>query len=220
MEKENKNENVNVTKRSNNTGVIIILVILLIAVLAFGIWAWSKYTTTIDGNATATVAKWNFGTTTTLTDLDLARSNGAVVFDDVNNIATDRIAPGTSGHFTVALDTTGTEVALQYTIDITGMETTKPTNLHFYSDSSCTQLIDTAGGARYSGYISQDDTDTTHEVTIYWKWAYETEPTATNDPIDTADGESATANGVTFDMTITGTQVNPGEAQVNTTQDN
>ncbi|MBO5349736.1 MAG: hypothetical protein J6A89_07985 [Clostridia bacterium] len=208
------------TRKSNNTGVIAILAILLIAVLAFGIWAWSKYTTTLTGDSATTVAKWKFGTETTLTDLNLATTGGAVVFDEVNNVKTDRIAPGTSGHFTVALDTAGTEVALEYVIQLTGMTDSKPTNLHFYSDKDCTKLIDTADGAKYSGYISQDDTGTVHNVTIYWKWAYETEPVATNDPIDTADGEAAAANGVTFDMTITGTQVNPADAQVTTTADN
>lgn len=206
--------------KNNNTFVIVILAILLIAVLAFGIWAWSKYTTTLTGNSATTVAKWNFGTTTTLKDLDLAKTGGAVVFDTVNNVKTDRIAPGTKGHFTVALDTTGTEVALKYVINITGMTNTKPKNLHFYSDPELTNKIDTADGAQYSGYIAQGDTGTTHNVTIYWEWKYETEPTATNDPIDTADGEKAAADGVTFDMTITGTQVAPTDAQVTTTQDN
>lgn len=212
MEKENK--------KSNNTGVIILLAILLIAVLAFGIWAWSKYTSTLEGNGTATVAKWNFGTTTELTNLDLATTSGATKFDTVQNVATDRIAPGTKGSFTVALNTTGTEVALKYLIELSNIAN-KPTNLHFYSDEACTQQIDASAGtsASYSGYIAQGDTGTTHNVTIYWEWKYETGTTAdeiaANDQIDTTEGTAAKQ--VTFDLKITGTQVDPGTTQVTTT---
>lgn len=213
MEKENK--------KNNNIIVIAILLILLIAVSIFGVWAWSKYTDTLEGNGTATVAKWNFGTTTTLEDLDLGTTSGGTKFDDVNNVATDRIAPGTSGSFTVALDTSGTEVALTYDIVLSNMQN-KPDNLHFYSDAACTEAnkIDTADGAKLSGIIAQGDTATTKNVTIYWKWAYQTgstpEEKAANDALDTADGRAATIDGVTFDLAITGTQVNPGDAQVTT----
>lgn len=210
------------TKKSNNIGVIIILAILLIAVLAFGIWAWSKYTTTLQGNSATTVAKWKFGTTTTLTGLDLGTTSGATVFDTVKNVATDRIAPGTKGHFTVALDTTGTEVALQYVVKLFNIKN-KPTNLHFYSDAALTKKIDTSDGAQYSGYIAQGNTGVTHNVAIYWAWPYETgtgNEIAANDEIDTREGEAAKENGVTFDLTITGTQVDPNAAQVNTTANN
>lgn len=230
MEKEKKN---------SNTGVIIVLAILLIAVIAFGIWAWSKYTSTLTGNATATVAKWNFTLGTSLNDLDLAitSSEKGTMFDEVNNVVTDKIAPGTSGSFDVVLDTSTTEVALDYVIDITGM-TTKPKNLHFYKDASHTTAIDTETGAQYTGSIAKGDHANTHTITIYWAWPYETktEPTlkaeekskygildsdtalVKNDKIDTYDGENATTKGVKFDITITGTQVDPSENEVTTHQ--
>ena len=214
MEKEKKN---------NNIGVIAILALLLIAVLAFGIWAWSKYTSTLEGNGTATVAKWNFGTDTVIENLDLATTSGATKMDTVNNVATDRIAPGTSGSFSVVLNTTGTEVALSYDIVLSNMKN-KPTNLHFYSDASCSESskIDTTDGAKISGTIAQGDTGTKKTVTIYWKWAYETGSDATNiaknDETDTNEGKAATENGVTFDLTITGTQINPADAQAVTSK--
>lgn len=214
MEKENK-------KQNNNTAVIAILALLLIAVLAFGIWAWSKYTSTLEGNGTATVAKWNFGTATELKNIDLATTSGGTTMDDVNNVAADRIAPGTSGHFSVTLNTTGTEVALSYDIVLSNMQN-KPTNLHFYSDAACENKIDTTDGAKISGTIAQEDTGKEKTVTIYWKWAYETGTDATNiaknDETDTNEGKAATENGVTFNLTITGTQINPAAAQAVTSK--
>ena len=214
MEKENK-------KQNNNTAVIAILALLLIAVLAFGIWAWSKYTSTLEGNGTATVAKWNFGTDTVIKNLDLATTSGATKLDTVNNVATDRIAPGTSGSFSVVLNTTGTEVAMSYDIILSNMQN-KPTNLHFYSDAAFENQIDTTDGAKISGTIAQGDTGKTKTVTIYWKWAYETGSDATNisknDEIDTNQGKAATENGVTFDLTITGTQINPAANQAVTSE--
>jgi hypothetical protein len=214
MEKENK-------KQNNNIAVIAILALLLIAVLAFGIWAWSKYTSTLEGNGTATVAKWNFGTDTVIENLDLATTSGATKMDTVNNVATDRIAPGTSGSFSVVLNTTGTEVALSYDIILSNMQN-KPTNLHFYSDAAFENEIDTTDGAKISGTIAQGDTGTKKTVTIYWKWAYETGTDATNiaknDETDTTQGKAATENGVTFDLTITGTQINPAAAQAVTSK--
>lgn len=216
MEKEKKN---------NNIGVIAILAVALIAVLAFGIWAWSKYTTTLNGNGTATVAKWKFGTNTTINGIDLATASNTagngVAFDTVNNVKADRIAPGTKGSFTVLLDTSGTEVALQYDIILSNI-TNKPTNLHFYSDADCTKLIEdtTHKTASVSGKISKTDAEkaATKAVTIYWKWDYQTgtttEEIAANDKLDTTDGEKA--NKVTFDLTIKGTQIDTKDVEATT----
>lgn len=218
MEKENK-------KQNNNIAVIAILALLLIAVLAFGIWAWSKYTSTLPGNGTATVAKWNFGTDTTIENVDLAAATGVAMRDAVNNVATDRLAPGTSGKFNVTLNAKGSEVALTYDIILSKMQN-KPKNLHFYSDSSFNHPIDTDDGAKISGIIAQGETNTAKTVTIYWKWAYETEKQVNDannvltnvldDVQDTTDGKNATAQGVKFSITVTGTQINPASAQAST----
>ena len=205
----------NTEKKNNNSKTIAVLAILLIAVLSFGIWAWSKYTNSYSGKSASTVAKWNFTTDEKkIANIDLAKAvDGVVVWDDVNNVATDRIAPGTSGHFSIGLDATSSEVAVKYVIKLTDM-TGKPTNLHFYSDAGCTKQL--KNDAELAGYIAQSDVGTEQTVTIYWKWAYETNPTATNDPIDTSEGKAATANGVKFNISIVGTQVNPGATQVTT----
>lgn len=205
-------------KKDTKSTVVIALLLIIIAILIGACYfAYSRYTSSTSGNGTATVAKWNFGTTTTLTNLNLATTSGATVFDTVNNVATNRIAPGTTGHFSVALGTTGTEVAVQYDIILSNMQN-KPQNLHFYSDSACANEIDATGGAHLTGFIAKGDTGADHTVTIYWKWPYQTGSTdaekATNDAKDTADGEAAET--VTFDLTVKGTQVNPADPEVTT----
>lgn len=210
MEKEKKN---------NNIGIIAILAVLLIAVLAFGIWAWSKYTTTLNGNATAAVAKWDFGTSTELKNINLASAS-------FNNVADKKIAPGTSGSFDVVVNANKSEVSIDYVITLSKIKN-KPANLHFYKDATHTQLadtLDTGDGVSYSGRLDYNKTTpATKTVTIYWDWAYTTSGNyagtdanyvdaegnklTSNDDVDTKDGKDA--NNCTFDLTVTGTQVEP-----------
>ena len=210
MEKEKKN---------NNIGIIAILAVLLIAVLAFGIWAWSKYTTTLTGNGTAAVAKWDFGTSTELKNINLASAS-------FYNVADKKIAPGTSGSFDVVVNANTSEVSIDYVITLSKIKN-KPANLHFYKDAGHTQLadtLDTGDGVSYSGRLDYNKTNpATKTVTIYWDWAYTTSGNyagtdtnyvdangnklTSNDDVDTKDGTNA--NNCTFDLTVTGTQVEP-----------
>ena len=93
-------------------------------------YAYAKYKTTLTGNGTATVAKWSFkvnGQTQTIPDIDLATK-----MKKVNNVAENKLAPGTEGSFELNLDATGSEVAIDYNIKL--IVTEKPTNLRFYTD--------------------------------------------------------------------------------------
>ena len=210
-------------KKDRRSDLIIILLLLIIISLIGACWyAYSKYTTTLNGNSTTSVAKWNFGTTTTLTGVNLATTSAAngTLFNTVQNVVTNKIAPGTQGSFAVDLGTSGAEVAVRYTITLSNM-VNKPTNLHFYSDSARTNQIDSGTSASVTGTIAQGDTGSTHKVTIYWAWPYETgsdaAAIASNDVTDTTDGIAA--NNMTFDITVNGTQVNPTDAQVTTSPD-
>ena len=194
-------------KKNNNIGVIAVLAVLLIAVLAFGVWAWSKYTETLPEikGASASVAKWDFGTTTTLDNLNLA----SLSFNDVTD---KKIAPGTHGSFDVTVSAGDSDVSINYDVELLNMQN-KPKNLHFYTDTTYADdtKVDTSTGAKYTGTISVGDTSKTKTVTIYWNWPYETgtttEEKTANDTQDTTDGKAA-AN-ITFDLKITGTQVQP-----------
>ena len=197
--------------KTRNKPVIILLALLLITAIAFSMYAYAKYKTTLKGNGTAQVAKWSFkvnGQTQTIPDIDLATT-----MKKVNNVAENKIAPGTEGSFDLNLDATGSEVAIDYNIKLAVTE--KPTNLRFYTDSSYTkEIASTDGVMNVSGVMSLEEIKTVQTKTIYWKWAYQT-GTATNDivandKIDTADSKKS----VTMTITVTGTQRNPSQGEV------
>jgi len=174
-------------------------------------YAYAKYKTTLKGNGTATVAKWSFkvnGQTQTIPDIDLATK-----MKKVNNVAENKLAPGTEGSFELNLDATGSEVAIDYNIKL--IVTEKPTNLRFYTDSSYTkEITSTDGVMNVSGVMSLEEIKTIQTKTIYWKWAYQTGTAANdivaNDKIDTADSKKS----VTMTITVTGTKRNPSQGEV------
>mgnify|MGYP000478313699 CR=1 FL=1 len=197
--------------KTRNKPVIILLALLLVTAIAFSMYAYAKYKTTLTGNGTATVAKWSFkvnGQTQTIPDIDLATT-----MKKVNNVAENKLAPGTEGSFDLNLDATGSEVAIDYNIKLAITE--KPSNLRFYTDSSYTkEIASTDGVMNVSGVMSLEEVKTIQTKTIYWKWAYQTGTAANdivaNDKIDTADSKKS----VTMTITVTGTQRNPSQGEV------
>ena len=196
--------------KTRNKPIIILIALLLITAIAFSMYAYAKYKTTLTGNGTAQVAKWSFkvnGQTQTIPDIDLATT-----MKKVNNVAENKIAPGTEGSFDLNLDATGSEVAIDYNIKL--VVTEKPTNLRFYTDSSYTkEIASTDGVMNVSGVMSLEEIKTIQTKTIYWKWPYQTGTTENevreNDKTDTIDS----AKKVTMTITVTGTQRNPQDEQ-------
>ena len=100
-----------------------------------------------------------------------------------------RLAPGTSGSFTIFLDAAEAEVDLKYQI-ISVEEINKPHNLKFIFNEkeydSFKQMEEVL-----SGTINVDDVDKTRTFQINWEWKYETgntkEEITKNDIIDTED---------------------------------
>ena len=205
-----KNDKKQTTTQNNTKPIVVLLALLLITAIVFSIYAYAKYKTTLTGNGTATVAKWNFkvnGQTQTIPDIDLTQT-----MDTHNNVAEGKIAPGTSGHFDLELDATGSEVAIDYNIKLAITE--KPTNLKFYLDNTYeTEIAETEGILNVSESIPLETIDTPLIKTIYWQWPYETGTTENevkeNDKTDTIDS----AKKVTMTITVTGTQRNPQDEQ-------
>ena len=127
---------------------------------------------------------------------------------NTNILKNKTIAPGTNGSFDIVLDATGADVAIDYAVTFDNL-VNKPTNFKFTYDgttkSSLEELEDLL-----KGRITLDDSRT-KTLTIYWSWDYQTgttdEEKSNNDRIDTNDS----GKDFSFDMTITGTQVNPQE---------
>lgn len=169
----------------------------------------AKYTTTVTGTATATVAKWVFNA---YDATDNTKQFNVKLTDTALNgkVTAGKIAPGTDGSFTIEIDATDSEVALDYIIAFSNI-INKPKNLSFYSDEAFNtkieNLVDYSG---LNGSIGNDEKDKkTDTKTIYWKWPYEGNDGA-NDSDDTSSGK--TAGEMTFTITVTGTQQEPSKA--------
>ena len=116
------------------------------------------------------------------------------------------IAPGTNGSFDIILDATGADVAIDYAVTFDNL-VNKPINMKFtYGDKTS----DTLKGLEdvLKGRIALNDART-KTLTIKWSWDYQTgttaEEKANNDKIDTNDS----GKDFSFDIKVTGTQVNP-----------
>lgn len=183
---------------------MVLIAVTLIAALAISM-AYSKYFSKISGTGTATVAKWSFkvnGEAENLGTITLGNTTA-----QNSKVADGKVAPGTSGSFNVALDATGTEVALDYTIKFENVNGNIPTNLKFYEDASYQTEIADITSQGLTGSMGVNDSEKTKTVTIYWNWEYETGTGAeitTNDGIDTEEGKLAES--ITFDVVVTGTQ--------------
>ena len=110
------------------------------------------------------------------------------------------------GSFDIVLDTTDSDVAIDYAITFDNCKD-KPNNLKFTYDGTTASTLEGLQDV-LKGRIGLND-ERIKTLTINWDWEYETgnsEAEITkNDEIDTNDAGKT----FTFDVIITGTQVNP-----------
>ncbi len=187
--------------------VLIILALLTIILLAFiGGQAYAKYVSEVRGEGVAQVATWNFkvnGQSEQVEEINLASTCNNETL--VNN----KIAPGTSGSFDIKVDATGSEVGINYNIAFTEEEN-KPQNLKFkYNNTEYNSIKDLEKDL--SGTINANDENKVRTLNVGWKWDYETgknpDEISKNDLVDTQNAQEI--QNYTFDVIITGTQVEP-----------
>ncbi len=175
--------------------ILVIITVLLVFVAGY---TFAKYITEVDGAGSAKVAKWSFVANAgqdEITDIKLE--------DTVNkmSLVDGKIAPGTGGNFDIVIDGTGSEVSIDYSVEVVS-EVNIPDNLRFGIDgeectySSLAALVDER---LQNGRINYD-TDQYVVHTISWQWPYESD----DDYADTLDGEAALD--YSFGLKITGVQ--------------
>lgn len=192
------------TKKRIILFALILLVLLLSALLGGG--SYSKYLTSVEGKGVLQVAKWAFlvnGQTANITNLNLAKTYNA------DTLLENRIAPGTRGSFDIEIDTTGSEVGIDYDVIFTN-EQNKPQNLNFTYDGHTVSNI--KGLEEFlKGRIEANSEQKIKTMTIEWNWPYETgtfaNEKASSDVKDTEDGKNLSK--YQFDIIITGKQVEP-----------
>ncbi len=159
-----------------------VAVVLCLITMSLTAGTLAKYASEASGNATATVAKWDIefsDGTTEFTDLDNITLNlKDTVQEGANLVATDKIAPGTSGSFNLKVDGSAAEVAFKYTItlDIGGItkvgDTAGTCPLKFYQTKTDNTYSDeiTSTTTIATGNILLNGSDKTATKTIYWVW--------------------------------------------------
>ena len=192
---------------SKKKKIIAVLAILLAIFVSFlGGQTFSKYITEVTGKGNAPIANWNFvvnESEETTQTIDLASTlNNATLLGN-------KIAPGTNGSFTITIDGTGSEVGIQYDLEIKN-ETQKPKNLIFMYQGQTYQNIKEIF-KKTSAIIDANAAEKTRQITIDWKWPFEIgetpEDKLKNNQQDTNDATNI--ENYTFDIVVTGKQVVP-----------
>ena len=166
-------------KRNKTSRLVAVALLLAVIGLVLISSTYAKYTSTIAGSDTAIVAKWSVSAGDAFKTFDLFTtvkdSNGTDTEDDVK---ADRIAPGTSGAFTVALKN-DSEVTADYVITIAQSNTNIPIKYsidgtNWYKATELATVNSALGGTlAFTGSSKiTEDTPVSKDITISWKWDY------------------------------------------------
>lgn len=184
-------------KKKKKSLVLISLLMLVGLTSGYVASTYAKYTATLDNaSGETTVAKWDFKKGTNYGKFEI--SLPATV--DATTLVDDRIAPGTSGTFTIDLDNSGSEVGVEYEITF-ATASGIPSNLVFKSGTDTF----TVTGSKVVGKIPAGQTKS---VELNWEWLYEqtTGTLADEDAEDNANGTAA-SRAMTLTAVVTGKQV-------------
>lgn len=186
--------------------LFILLIVLIIFMFLLAGGSYSKYLTQIEGKGVIEVAKWAFlvnGETASITNINLAKTYMP------ETLAENTIAPGTSGSFDIKIDTTGSNVGINYDVKFEN-ENNKPQNLKYNYNGHTVSTIKELEPF-LTGIIDANSSEKIKIMTIEWIWPYETgviqEEKVVQDIEDTQDGKLLKE--YSFDVIVTGRQVEP-----------
>lgn len=172
--------------------ILVILAFLFLIVL-IGSYSYSKYRSNVTGQASADVAKWNItvnGCNVVSPDTSNNECFESIVNDDesvtilrnfkiteftygneeLNNVTRDKIAPGSTGSFTIKIKPNDAEVSIKYTINsyIADMDYSLKYYIKGPNDSTRMEMPESG----YVGYINYQDGNQNYEevITFYVDW--------------------------------------------------
>ena len=178
-------------KQNFNAFSISVIALLVVAILGTGVYAY--YQTQMSATGDMHAKAWVF----------TAKGNDKELSDTFSDTIAD-LQPGVSGQYKITVDATGTEVDLDYLVDIAyAANSEKITNLKFYSDAEHKTEVSATNGTVATGTIATTDTTKTATKYLYWDWPYE----SGDDETDTTEGQAAKTMTVTYK--IDAVQVQP-----------
>lgn len=193
-------------KSKKRVTLLIILILLITFIVLISGGSYSKYLTQVNGKGVIEVAKWAFlvnGETASVTNINLAKTYKK------ETLLANTIAPGTCGSFDIEIDTTGSEVGIDYKVEFENEEN-KPQNLLFTYDGHTVNTVKELEQFLI-GKIEANSNEKIKKMTINWNWPYETgnleNEKSLYDKEDTNDGKILQQ--YRFDIVVTGMQVKP-----------
>lgn len=179
-------------KKNKKISLVILGIITLIFAIAAG-YTFSKYFYSIPGSASATVAAWSFKAnagdeTKKLTEIILKPTGGT------------KIAPGTTGEFQIKVDAIGSDVDVNYSVNIS--QEHLPANMRFKIKGETQEYNSMAALAEAKVHGTLDSTNQTKTYTVVWNWPYENTSTNTN----SNDMNALNLSNVGFQIEVVGEQ--------------
>lgn len=185
------------------------LVIALILLIFLVGYTFAKYYSEIKGGGNGTIAKWSFvanNSKDTIQTISLVDSANKV------SLVEGKIAPGTEGSFDIVIDATGSEVGVDYEVNV-AEETNLPTNLLYKvtvdgETSNTYSSLSELAEDKLAGNLDTVNGEYTKTITVEWEWPYETineNGVSEGDAADLADGTKDNLN-YEFVLQIIGTQ--------------
>jgi len=167
-------------------GALCMMLIMLLLTGAGG-YTYARYMSQEKGTGNADIANWAFQI-----DKNGEQTKNVTLRNTVSKqtLVNGKIAPGTSGEFSITLDATGSEVGVDYTLSFVD-EINKPENIIFTYNGKEYKSLNEIGSIK--GNIGTKN-DRTATILIKWTWLYQTGSTdiekAENDIKDTKAGTS------------------------------
>lgn len=192
-------------KKNRTMKIATLMLALTLITCCFVGSTFAKYTSSATQTDSAQVAKWSFK----VGETDIATSNSfvfdlfkdGVTYDEAgNNVAADKVAPGTLGEFDIVLKN-ASQVDAEYTIKftvtlptVTIEETTHKLPIKFSVDGGATwdaDLAELADATKKAIAMNAEET-----ITVQWKWDF-----GEGNAVDTAFGVAAPEVAVRVDIT-------------------
>lgn len=170
----------------------VIIIVTLILIIAAG-YTFSKYFQSVQGRATATISSWSFKANAG----DENKKLGEIVLKPTNG---NKIAPGTSGEFQIKVDSTGSEVDVDYSVNIT--QENLPANMRFKIKNKTQDYATMAALAEAEMEGTLTSALPTKTYDIVWDWPIENTSTNTNN----ADMAALSLTNLGFQIEVVGEQ--------------
>lgn len=191
-------------KMKGNKKVLVVAVLLLLIAVSYSTYA--IYKSSIAGTGTVTAATWNIAFTegqNTLSDSFTLTFSSS---DCVNNshVANGVIAPGASCTKDITITATGTQVDVEYDVEVDEANITATKNSATVSTSAANDfsatLTDTSG-QQLDGEILMSDNPMSETVRVTLSWDDDDDSNA--NPADVINAADTALNGATITVPIT-----------------